>query len=515
MRRLGRAAVILAALAPVPAAADDGAPLSAIDWLSDSVATLPATAPAPAPAPVLPPEAPVANSALVPPVSVTPLDLPSPDRVGLLPPGATGLPVTLWSGSLESDLVTLVQAERVDTLPAIQRFVVTLMLAEADPPAGADPEGRLFLARVDKLLDLGAIEPAAELLRVAVPETPALFQRYFDVALLSGAETAACSTMDRKPEVSPTLQARIFCLARSGNWSAAALTLNTAVALGDVSPADEALLSRFLDPELFEGEPALPAPERVSPLVFRLHEAIGEPLGTVALHRAFAHADLRDTRGWKAQLDAAERLARTSAIDDALLFDLYTVRRPAASGGVWDRASAFRDLDAALQSSDDDLPAALDAAWAAAGAARIEPAFARHFGPRIVASGLANDTVYRIGLLTPDYEAVAQDMAAQSEDHPVLAGVATGQLDGAIARGRTEAAVLAAFTTVEPDPMLLDMASNGRLGEALLRGIAALTTGLDQDLGAVSEALALFRAVGLEDLARRAALELLILDRPT
>ena len=46
-----------------------------------------------------------------------------------------------------------------------------------------------------------------------------------------------------------------------------------------------------------------------SPLLFRLHEAIGEPLPTGALPRAYAVADLRDLAGWKPQLEAAERLA--------------------------------------------------------------------------------------------------------------------------------------------------------------------------------------------------------------
>ncbi len=502
-----------------PAAAQEGGPgtpLSAIDWLSESVTAQPATSPdRPGPAPD---EDPVADSATVPDVTVTPLDQPSPDRIGLLGPAATGLPPDLWSGSLEEDLVTLVQAERLEALPAIQSFMVTLMLAEAEPPRGASPEGRLFLARVDKLLDLGALDPALELLRAADPQTPELFRRYFDVALLTGTEDRACRLMRERPEVAPTLSARIFCLARSGDWNAAALTLNTATVLGDVDPEDEALLARFLDPELFEGTGALPAPSRPSPLVFRMREAIGEGMSTATLPRAFAHADLRDTQGWKARLEAAERLARSGAIDSALLFDLYGFQRPAASGGVWDRAAAMQDLEAALDRGE-GVDEALAVAWEAAEDARLEVPFARHFGTRLAAAdltGAAAETALRIGLLTPDYEEIALDATGDTPRAEFLLAVARGQLEGVDLpprSGAAEAAVQAAFTGAPADPTLLAMAEEGRLGEALLRGIALFGQGVQGDPMAMTDALALFRALGLEDLTRRAALQLLILDR--
>lgn len=488
-------------------AQDDGAPLSAIDWLSDSVETLPATAPL-----SLPVEDPVTESAAVPTVTVTPLDQPSPDRVGLLPFGSTGLPASLWQHSTVDDLVALVQAERVDALPAIQELLVTLMLAEAEPPAGAGPVGRLFLARVDKLLEIGALDPAYELLTTAVPERPDMFRRYFDVALLTGREDQACRTMTRKPEVAPTLTARIFCLARAGDWSAAALTLNTAVALGDVDADTEALLSRFLDPELFEGEPPLSQPERVTPLDFRMRNAIGEGLSTATLPRAFAHADLRDTVGWKAQLDAAERLTRAGAIPPGQLMALYDLQRPAASGSVWDRARAMQDLGKTLDEDGTASDAALQAAWEAAQAARIEVSFAKHIGADLQ-TGDATGLVLRVGLLTQDYESFANAAAPADRAERFLVALAQGQPGDEVAEGRLEDAIVAGFGDGTPDPMLMAMAEEGRLGEALLRAIAAFNAGRAGDLREVTETLSLFRALGLEDLARRAALQLLLLER--
>jgi hypothetical protein len=95
--------------------------------------------------------------------------------------------------------------------------------------------------------------------------------------LLTGHEDRACETMMANPALAPTLQARVLCLARAGQWDVAALTLQTAAALGQVGPDQAALMGRFLDPDLFEGEPVPPPPVPVTPLDFKMYEGIGEP----------------------------------------------------------------------------------------------------------------------------------------------------------------------------------------------------------------------------------------------
>lgn len=523
MRRLS-AVSLLAILGAAPLAAqDDARPLSAIDWLSESVET-PVAAPAQpqsagtgTQANRTPPsdEEPVTDDARVPNVSVQALDAPSPDPVGLLPSDVTGFPRTLWASSDEDTLVALLRAERVDTLPAIQGLLTTLLLAEADPPAGAGPEGALFLARIDRLLDLGALDPAQTLLEAADPDTPDLFRRWFDVSLLTGTENAACQVMQDRPAVAPTPAARVFCLARSGDWSAAALTLNTARVLGDMDADTAELLGRFLDPDLFEGEAALPPPERPSPLIFRMREAIGEGMMTSALPRAFAHADLRSTTGWKAQIEAAERLARTGAIQPNVLHGIYTARVPAASGGVWERARAVQELEAALDDGDvDDIAIALKDAWEQLGTVGLRPVLARIFGPRLAMqdAGEADALRFRLLMLTDDYETAALELDP-GVDGALLAAVARGQVPEDLPAPGRAAPIKSAFVSPEPDQVLVDMAAEGRLGEAILRNIAGFDHGLDGDPRALAEALATFRALGLEDVARRAALQYLILDR--
>ncbi len=483
-------------------------PLSSIDWLSDSV-TKPAVAP-PGPEPE------ITTNALPEEISVKPLDAPRLDSVGLLAPAVTGLPETLWAGSDPRELARLIRAARADTLPAVQSLLYTLMLAELDPPEGEAKDGTVLLARLDKLLDLGALDQAQALIERAGPANPALFRRWFDVALLTGHEDRACVAMLAAPGIAPTFSARIFCLARGNDWNAAVLTLETAKALGYVSPEEDALLARFLELDQPE-DGALPSPPRPSPLVFRMMEAIGEPLSTPTLPRAFAQADLQFSAGWKAKIEATERLVATGALPPNRLLGIYTERKPAASGGVWDRVAAVQRFDVAMLSGDADrIAATLPRVWSEMQDMGLEVPFARLYGEQLMRIDLDARTRklgFRIGLLSDGYETIAARSDPDTTAGMFLKGLAQGAVADQTALGPTALAVKEAFVDAPATlgPAMTAYLRNGQLGEALLHAIDLISEGARGDVADVTEGLALLRHVGLEDVARRAALELLIL----
>lgn len=494
------------------AAEERQAPLSAIDWLSRSVAT-PIALPDPGGT-----EPPVTTSPMPGAITTRPLGASRMDTIGLLPERTTGLPAKLWGATPDTELVRLIRAERIDTLPSIQQLLYTLLLAELDPPQDAGTDGALFLARIDKLLDLGALEPALAMLEQVNPPTAEPFRRWFDIALLTGQEDRACTVMRDTPQVAPTFPARVFCLARGGDWNAAALSLRTGETLGYVDPDMARLLEHFLDPDLFEGEPDLPPPTRPSPLVFRLMEAIGQPMSTATLPVAFAQADLRSNAGWKARLEAAERLARTGAIPANQLLGLYTESAPSASGGLWDRVAAVQDLDTALDAGRPAAVAtALETAWPQMTEAELEVPFAAAFAGRLQQAGLTGSAAtlaFRIGLLSDDYEKIARARKPATGEEAFLIGVASGATDGLTPEDQMGMAIKAAFLprTVLRDDYATFLLQN-RFGEGILKAIDDITEGARGDLRDVTGGLRFLREAGLESTARRAALELLLLER--
>lgn len=524
-RRLGLAGLAVLALGcgALPAVAKP--PLSASDWLSGSVQQ-PDTISSWRPGDPRPPELQrktkrdIARTGSVEPVGVTRLGEGNADGKGTVSPRAAGLPSGLWGSSDSATLIRLIRASN-PRLPAMRRLERRLLAAQLRAPsAEAGHEGALFLARVDKLLDMGATGAARELLRAAGPGDPERFRRLFDIALLSGDEAEACETMDRTPGVAPSFPARIYCLALGGDWAAAALVFHGAETLGRIDPQMTALLARYLDDSYADSTDELPPPQVVTPLDLRLHDAIGQPLPSSALPLAFALADMDQNGGWKARLDSAERLARAGAIPASQLRTIYLEQKPAASGGVWDRAAAVQQLAQALAARDGAATAAaLPPAFDAMIAAGLGPALADMVGAETGAMRLTGPAG-RIALWLALQAGQPQVMTDAPADAPAfdawLLRFAAGEPESAPPPGEGEERAAVLFPAflgpsekdVPPDAAQLILAD--KRGEALLAAIADTDAGLDGDLPRAARGLKLLRVLGQQDIARQAMVELVL-----
>lgn len=489
-------------------------PLSAIEWLNNPV---PVTSRIVPESQTKKPEPAVTESAVVPQVTVTSLEEAGRDAVGLLPVSVTGLPSSVWQASKSQDLIAALRAQDLLGLPAMQSLLYTLLLAEAEPPGDAGPGHRMLSARVAKLMELGAVEPALVLMERAGPEDAQLFPLWFDLTLLAGTEENACTALNEKPYLTRNTASRIFCAARGGDWNAAALMLDSARALKLMTPVEEHLVSMFIDPEMIEEGIEIAPPSVVSPLLFRLFEAAGTPLPTASLPRAFSMADLRDTSGWKAELEAAERLARTGALSENRLIDIYTDRHPAASGGIWDRVEAVQRFDTAMQTGDPGAVAkTLPDAWKAMQKTHLEVPFARFYAAglvRLPLTGEAHTLAFGVGMLSPDYEAIADRMTAKNEEERFLAALARGEPQSVASLDPLARVIARAFADRSLPPQLQPLIDEGKLGEAILRSMTLFSSGVEGNFLDIENALRGFRALGLEDTARRAGLQLMLLNQ--
>ncbi|WP_299827316.1 hypothetical protein [uncultured Roseobacter sp.] len=501
-------AVVICGLGAQGVSAQD-APLSVIDWVQqnpDQPAMTSVAMPAGEP--------PVTSSGIAPVVQVKPLEEEAVRVIGLVPSAVTGLPQDLWRKSDPARLSAGLTSLPDFRLPAAQALLFTALLTEARGPGqDAEEEDIFTLARVHALQRYGALDPALALIEQAdVTRDRAHFAAYMDLALLTGQEWLACNILTAQPHLSPGLAHRVFCAARQGDWATAALLFDTARALKAMSRAEIAVLDRFLHPELFDGLPPLRPPRAITPLLFRLHETIGEPLPTRLLPRAYAVADLRDLAGWKAQLEAAERLAETGALPDNRLLGLYTERLPAASGGVWDRVEAIQQFDTALGTrSADAVAKTLPAAWTAMQEAGLETAFGAIFADRLSGlplSGRSAALAQTLMLLSNSYRE-----AATKADDDLLRAVAAGDPSGLTSSEATTQAVIDAFAAGAARSDLLADAQRGALGDVILRTLVLLEEGAAGNPQAITQALGTLRALGFEDTMRRASLQILLLER--
>lgn len=480
-------------------------PLTAIDWLSENIE----------PVAQKPVEPPVSQTAVTPEVSVAPLGENTRKRLGLLPQSVSGLAPSLWSDTSATALVRLLAPAMRQRLPAGQELLVTLLLAEADDLAIPHQALAWTVARIESLAALGAIDPALAMVRQADPaETPQFFERWLDLSLLSKSEAAACDALNATPTLSSSFAKRVYCKARMGDFDTASLLFGTAAAVNAFSDTEETLLARFLDPDLFEDDPMPRAPVRPDPLTFRLFEAAGAALPTTSLPTMFAHFDLSTDVGWKAQLEAAERLARIGTLPSNRLLGLYTDRKAAASGGIWDRVRTLQEFDAALSAGDSDAIAEkLPTIWRGMKAADLQTPFSDLFAKPISAFALddpAQHIAFQMMLLSRGFEGTSLPINATSVDR-FLVSVAAGKPAAEHATTDMSKAVVDGFSDTSPASPSIETLSNGQIGEEMLRVLSKLADAGRSDTAALSQAIADLRALGLEDFARRAALQALIL----
>ena len=475
------------------------APLSAIDWLNQLENAEPTVT-----FPLGPIEAPIVDSGLPPAVTSTALSPTEGRAIGLLAPGVSGLPETLWQGADGQDIVDALRSLPDRLLPAQQELRLRLLLAQATAPAGLDTEAFLQ-ERAVSLARTGRVAEARALLAQLDRLGPDAFADFAAFGLLTETDDLVCERASQLVPDDVAFDLRVFCLARGGDWSAAAVLVQTAAVLGDLPAEDALLLAQFLDPELADQAlPSGPLREQ-SPLAFRIREAIGAPVTTTDLPLPYAVTDLRPQVPWKAQLDAAERLAAAGSVSPNQLLGLYTQRVPAASGGVWDRAAAIQQLDYALANG---APATVDAALATAinelGRMGLRVALADMFAPELVAFGQAKSSrpeVTELILLSRQYEA-----ATAFDAVPELArAVALGDTASTAAPANAlQNAVHSAFA------LPAQSYSGTALGQDVLVAMALVDEAAQGNPSALSEALMALRSIGFEDIARRTALQLLL-----
>ena len=153
-------------------------PLSAIDWLAEhSIKGSPKLSSTPNLR-----ENPALSATVSTDIEVTVLRDIQRDAVGLLPPEVTGLPVTLWRNSTTQDLLSLLEASQVSQNPSIQSLTMRVMLAEGDAPYDSNGKFNFLRAKLEKLIQYGAIDPALAMLERAAP-CPHLWCPFYSIFL--------------------------------------------------------------------------------------------------------------------------------------------------------------------------------------------------------------------------------------------------------------------------------------------------------------------------------------------
>ncbi len=494
------------------------APLSAIEWLSESLSQPPNFV-------IVPPSR--QNSVFGNNITSSSLDLVSRDAAGLLPPSVTGLPVRLW-GEMQADQVILaLQDHKTSGVPELRILFRNLLLAQADPPLGVDARISPLLTRIELLMEIGALDEAETLIELAGVTEPKIFAKWFDLAIMANRTRAVCAALAKLPELSDDITTRVVCLARGGDWNAAAITLSLSASIGDLEPLREELLIRFLDPELFNHDQETAIPTPLTPIDFALREALGLPRPS-PLPLMYLGVDLKLNVPQRRRMEAAEQLVKTAAIPTSLLFAAYRGGRPASSGGIWERSNVVQQLDRALIENDDvALADAITQAYQemanvgllSALAAEYSDALAHY--PKSQALNKVSAMVQTLLLLQGIPVSAWVETVEADTDKMEMARVLASRIPVLGLSPYDDPmlnAIFAAFSDQIP-PLSefsynLELIDNGNIGAAILVSLGLLANGVDGASANIYEGLFLLRKAGQDDAARRVAIQLLLTEMP-
>ncbi len=508
-----RALALVAALIALPAHAQ--APISAIGWLSESIKNPPPFEIAPESPPLVPTLSPEI-------VQKKYLMEVSPDAIGLLAPSVTGFPANMWGDMSVREVAKALRDFPREGPPEARQLFQRILLAQANPPHGDQQDGVVLKARVKRLFDIGALDPAEALVTLNRPLTRSLFDITFDIAILTDRTLKVCQALAEAPALSDDLSQKVYCLARSGDWNAAAITLSLGGTIGAIPPEREQLLIRFLDPEMFSDSPDPVLPDPLTPLDFVLREAVLLPRPPGPLPLPYLYRDTAPTTALRLRLEATERLVKSGALPASLLFSAYRTGSPASSGGVWGRQHAVQALDAALQSGTPaKIAAALGESLQALDEAGLLVALAGEYGESLAKlpydpayQPITDDTVdlvHLANLTAPDWEhhttrAPRRDLAQQLVQHAPLKADGTDALTQAIA------GALSGDAPDSPDTQrLLELLAKGNTAQAILGALERLSSGAAGDPGSIGTGLYILKQAGQEGAARRIAVQILLL----
>ena len=258
------------------------------------------------------------------------LDSLDPDANGLLSEGKGGFPLNFWQGTEWALVSTLMPRMPAGSSSAVIRSLAErLLISRAAVPANKPVGASFIVLRVDRLLAMGSIRPALDLLKITPDERrdENLARTRIEALFFDGNNAGACTAVQNARGQYTGLywlQAQAFCLAISGDHTRAALIADLIRERDDeIEPvfftAIDALAGARKD-----GAPALVAPMALHLAMMRAAklrvpaEVVQD--GTVSVLRTVA---LSANEALDVRLIAAEKALRAGALTGEQILKLY------------------------------------------------------------------------------------------------------------------------------------------------------------------------------------------------
>ena len=275
------------------------------------------------------------------------------NSVGIISSKITGINPNIWQKINEKTLFFLLKSLPNLEFYSAQTFLKRILISQTNAPIqtfGASRSGQFYLlAKLDKLIDIGALDEAENTI-LQVPEINSeLFIRWKKISFLTGRIDEMCKNFLQNQSISKDLSVRIICFAQTGDWNAAALILSTVSSLNLVNKSREKLLIDYLDPDLFSIDQTSHDIKKFDEIDFYLTNISKNFQLNVPSRVKYMYSTSKNKSNTANKILAAETLVRKKSINSSSLLDIYRNSHIEGSTGLWKRAIAVKNLDNTLR----------------------------------------------------------------------------------------------------------------------------------------------------------------------
>jgi hypothetical protein len=476
--------VLIALVGANPLVAQNNAPISAIDWLSQ-----PTLAPL-TEKNVITPQ--TNTDKVVNEITTIELDLNRDEIYGLIPQEISGIPEDFWTEIDSDTLRQVLMSQPSSNLPSADDLLIRALLAKT--------RGNIdvMLVRVETLIDRGAVQAAFSLVKQSKIENIQSFALFAKTALLTNNVEKICIKLNGARHLSNNEALQVYCHLHSGSQKIAEINYVTLKALGAFRPTTSRLLAAHLNKKN-NNDFVLPEVNlvEITPLDFQMWAGVGQPISTTSLPVSFATYDLRETSSWLQKIQAAERLSIIGSLPGSTLLQTYTSDQVSTSGGIWDRVLAVQALHRALSDPAIDPTNELNTFWGTLQDKRLIAALARAWSARLLefdTKARNNDFLFQMQILSrPNAFPFEITMERLQTKNKLLPTKVFKEIMNSF---KKEILVTKKFGAINT-----------------LRAMRLVSKALNGERPALLEAIILYQEMGLTPLAQQLALEYMIIGQ--
>ena len=345
----------------------------------------------------------------------------SKNSIGIYPSIKIGINSDLWKNSNEIEISAILEKIKISDLYYLNRLLKRILLIESDPPIIVDDKkfsGTLFLRqRILKLIQMGALDDAEALILDANPTfDPNLIDLWSDISFLTHRFERFCNAVLKGYYNSLDPTHKIICLARSGDWNAAALSLATYSSINEIDSDHEKLLINYLDHEADLEIINNQICDKDKPIIIYLCNFSNINMQIPNYGVKFLYNNLGKGKSIRSRILASEELVKSGALNPSILFSTYKIKQPSTSGGVWARTKLVQELDRIIQydfNNYQNLFNHLNIIIDEFLKNKLLTAFAISYGEKLKLSvsnySLLNDLILIINILSGEYRDLLED----------------------------------------------------------------------------------------------------------